>query len=139
MDAGALDPQIDRHGMAQVAQMGEPHARQQVALRGPGGGERGEIAVGKRQHHHVARRLAEIDRLDDVVEARARGGEKMHRSAQQRAGHAGAVEPLEADHHQTAFARIGGVPRTVILMAHPGADRLHQGAASACPSPRQIP
>ena len=66
----ALDPQIDRHGMAQVAQMREPHARQQVALRGPGRGERGEIAVGERQHHHVARRLAEIDRLDDVVEAR---------------------------------------------------------------------
>jgi hypothetical protein len=34
----------------------------------PGGGERGKVAVGKRQHSDVARRLAEIDRFDDFVE-----------------------------------------------------------------------
>ena len=43
--------------------MREPYARQARALSVPGGGERGEIAVGERQHGDVARRLAEIDRF----------------------------------------------------------------------------
>ena len=37
--ADAIDPQIDRHRMTQVAQMREPHARQRRALGLPGGGE----------------------------------------------------------------------------------------------------
>ena len=49
--------------------MREPNARQRRALRLPGGGKAGEIAVGERQHGDVARRLAEIDRFDDLVEA----------------------------------------------------------------------
>jgi hypothetical protein len=49
MDADAIDPHIDRHGMAQVAQLREPHARQPFALDRPGGGESGEIAVGEGQ------------------------------------------------------------------------------------------
>ena len=43
----AVDPNIDRHRMAQLAQMCEPHARQRVAFDRPGGGKSGEIAVGK--------------------------------------------------------------------------------------------
>ena len=35
----------------------------------PRGGKAGEVAVGERQHGDVARRLAEIDRFDDLVEA----------------------------------------------------------------------
>ena len=74
MRPDTVDPQVDRHRMAQVAQMRQPHARQARALSLPGGGERGEIAVGERQHGDVARRLAEIDRFDDFVEVgRARG------------------------------------------------------------------
>ena len=96
--------------MAQVAQVREAHARQRGLVGRPGGGEAGKVAVGEREHRHVARRLAEIDRRDDVVEGRLRGGEEMHRlgpqSIQQRAGHAGAVEPLEADHDEAAFAQI---------------------------------
>ncbi len=80
MDADALDPEVDRHRMAQVAQMREAHARQRGLVGGPGGREAGEIAVGEREHRDVARRLAEIDRRDDVVEARLRGGEDVHRS-----------------------------------------------------------
>ena len=71
--ADALDPQIDRHRMAQVAQMREPHARQRVgldlALDLPGGGKPGEVAVGERQDGDIAGRLAEIDRFDKLVEA----------------------------------------------------------------------
>ena len=77
--ADPVDPQIDRHGMAQVAQMRQPHARQARALSLPGGGESGEIAVGERQHGDVARRLAEIDRFDDFVEVGRARGEQMHR------------------------------------------------------------
>ena len=69
MRADAVDPQIDRHRMAQVAQMGKPNAGQRRALRLPRGGKAGEVAVGERQHGDVARRLAEIDRFDDFVEA----------------------------------------------------------------------
>ena len=67
--ADALDPEIDRHRMLEVAQLHEPHARQRVAFDGPGRRKAGEIAVGERQNRDVARRLTEIDRLDDVVEA----------------------------------------------------------------------
>ncbi len=81
MDADALHPEIDRHRMAQVAQMREAHARQRRLVGRPGGGEGREVAVGEREHRDVARRLAEIDRRDDVVEARLRGGEEVHRSA----------------------------------------------------------
>ncbi len=73
-----VDPQIDGHGMAQVAQMREPHGWQRVALHGIRGGKPGKIAIGKRQHHDIARRLAEIDRLDDVVERRGAGLQEMH-------------------------------------------------------------
>ena len=41
----------------------------------------GEVAVGKRQHRDVARRLAKIDRFDDLVESGRTGREQVHRSA----------------------------------------------------------
>jgi len=66
--ADALDPQIDRHGMAQVAQMGEPNARQDGAFGVPRRRKPGKVAVGERQDRDLTRRLAEIDRFDDVVE-----------------------------------------------------------------------
>ena len=65
----ALDPQIDRHRMLEIAQLHEPHARQRVALDGPGGREPRQIAVGERKNGDIAGRLTEIDRLNDVVEA----------------------------------------------------------------------
>jgi hypothetical protein len=68
MRADAIDPQIDRHRMAQIAQASEAHARQGGVFGFPGCSQSRKIAVGKRQHGDVARRLAEIDRFDDVVE-----------------------------------------------------------------------
>ena len=64
--------------MAQIAEMREPHAWQTMPLGSVGRGETGEVAVGERQDHDVARRLAEIDRFDAVVEARSCGLEQMH-------------------------------------------------------------
>ena len=68
MDADAIDPQIDRQGMAQVAQMREAHAWQRVALDRPGRREPGEVGVGERQHENIARRLAQVDWFGDLVE-----------------------------------------------------------------------
>ena len=56
--------------MLEIAQLHKAHARQRVAFGGPGRRKAREIAVGERQDRDVARRLTEIDRLDDVVEAR---------------------------------------------------------------------
>ncbi len=64
--------------MAQIAQMGEPQAGQTVFLRRVGRRQAGEVAIGERQDHDVARRLAEIDRLDHVVETDGACLKEMH-------------------------------------------------------------
>ncbi len=76
--ADPVDPQVDRHRMPQLAQMREPHTRQAVAFHVPRGRKPREIAVDERQHGDVARRLAEIDRFDEIVERRRTGREQMH-------------------------------------------------------------
>ena len=67
VSGNTFDPQIDRHRMAQVAQMREPHARQHSALGLPSRRKTSKIAVGERQHHDVARRLGEVNRCDNLV------------------------------------------------------------------------
>jgi hypothetical protein len=56
--------------MAEIAQMREPQARQRVSLSCVCRSDPSEIAVGERQDHDIARRLAEIERLDQIVKAR---------------------------------------------------------------------
>ena len=107
VDADALDPEIDRHRMAQVAQMRRA-ARSAAASRSAA--------------QAAARPARSLSANDSTTTSPGvwprstgstmssklvlRGGEEMHRSAQQRAGHAGAVEALEADHDEAALARI---------------------------------
>ena len=124
--ADAVDPEIDRHRMAQVAQMREPHARQRVPLHRPRRCQTGKVAVGERQHDHVSRRLAEIDRLDDLVESGGGGREQMHRLSEQGPRHGGAVQSLQSDDDEVALTRLGRVPWPVVLVRHPRADRLHK-------------
>src|SRR5680860_1843733 len=94
--------------------MGEPQAGQRLGLRRARRGEPGKIAVDKRHHHDVARRLAEIDRLDDVVERRGGCLQKMHSALLgERLGYGVAVETFEADDHDTALAHLRGAPRPV--------------------------
>src|SRR5712691_4784151 len=126
MGGDAIDPEVDRHRVAQIPQRREPQARQRVALECPGSGEGGKIAVREGQDDHVARRLAEIDRLDGLVERRGGGREQMHRSPEQRARHRGAVEPLQADDDEAAFARLGGIPWPVVLVRDARAHRLQE-------------
>ena len=73
-----VDPEIDRHRMAQVAEMREPHAGEPVLLHRIGRGKTGKVAVGERQDNNVARRLIQIARLDDIVERRGCGLKEMH-------------------------------------------------------------
>ena len=130
--ADALDPQIDRHGMAQVAQMREPHARQRGAFGLPCGREPGEVAVGERQNRDLAGRLAEIDRFDDVVERGCGRGQEMHGRklvlTKKRVSDRGAIETFEADHHQPPFARFIRGPGSIVLMRDPRPDGLNQQA-----------
>ena len=126
--ADAIDPQIDRHRMTQVAQMREPNARQRGALGLPRGGEPGEIAVGERQHRDIARRLAEIDRFDDVVEVGRGRRQQVHRlapcyptSACVTAARSSPLSPITTE---PAFARFIGSPGPVVLVRHPRARRL---------------
>ena len=55
-----VDIQIDRHRMAQPRQAGQTQAGPWFRHCLPGGGQRPQIAVGKRQEHQIGRRLAEI-------------------------------------------------------------------------------
>ena len=53
-----LDVQVDRHRMAQLKEVGEAQARCALPPSGLGGGEAGELGIGRREDHDVARRLA---------------------------------------------------------------------------------
>ena len=66
--AHALAIEVDRIGMAQRRETGEPQRRLRRLERGVGAGQRVEVAVGKRQDDDVRRRLAEIDGFDRFVE-----------------------------------------------------------------------
>ena len=132
MRADALDPQIDRHRMAQVTQMREPHARQRGAFGVPRGSKAGEIAVGERQNRDVARRLAEIDRLDDVVEVGC-GRSQADASPElvlsnKRVRDGRAIETFQSDHHQPPFARFVRRPGPIVLVCHARSDGLDQQA-----------
>ena len=63
----------------------------------------------------LARRLAEIDGLAAVGDRSRLGGEEMHGCSRRRPAIAardrGAVEALEADHHQPAGPRLAAAPR----------------------------
>ena len=124
--ADALDPDVNRHRMAEVAQVGKPQARQEVALDRPCCRKRRKIAVGKGQHHDIAGRLAEIDRFDGLVKTGGRGRDEVHGSPEQSADDAGAVEALQTDHHETAGALLRRAPRPVILVCDPRAHALHE-------------
>ena len=63
MSCHAVDPEVDGHRMAQIAQCGQPHRRQALRVRLPRRRQSGEIAVGEGQRHDIRRRLPEIDRL----------------------------------------------------------------------------
>ena len=56
-----LDINVDRHGMFQLQEIGEPQRGRTRAGAGLRGGKGGKLGIRRRQHHDVARRLAQID------------------------------------------------------------------------------
>ena len=77
----AVDVEVDRHRMLQLLQVAEAQRRQRGAVLFPRGRERGQIAVGKRQHHHLGRRLPKIDGGLDFIEACGFGRKEVHGAA----------------------------------------------------------
>ena len=59
----SVDPQIDRHWMAQIAQMGEAQGRYICLLVHVGRGQSGQITVGERQDRDRARLQTELEQL----------------------------------------------------------------------------
>ena len=55
-------------------------------------------------------------RLVELVVSRCIAGSALFAQPGERARHRGAVEAFQPDHHEPAFARLGGGPRPVVLM-----------------------
>ena len=102
--AHALAIEIDRIGVAQRRETGEPQRRLRRLERRVGAGQRIEVAVGKGQDDDVRRRLAEIDRFDRFVERAELYARDMHRGALsgRRDGH-----PLLREAGKVAEGRMG--------------------------------
>ena len=106
--------------MAQLPQAGDAQAHdlrarniginRRASFEREGRREPGKVAVGKRKHRDIAGRLPQIDRRGDLVEAGGGGSEEVHASPAQSSRDAVAVETLEADHHEVAFAAIAMPP-----------------------------
>ena len=127
MRADAIDPEIDRHRMAQVAQMREPHARQRVALDRPRRREPRKIAVGERQYRprrpaSGRDRPARRSRRGSWSWSRA-GASLTRASVRVTAARSSPFNPITTSR---PCARLGRIPRPVVLVRHPRADRLHQ-------------
>ena len=73
-----LGVDVDRQVVLQPHDVGEPQAGGVRRLPGARRGQGREVAVGGRQHHHFAGRLAEVDGLRPVVDRARAGGEKVH-------------------------------------------------------------
>ncbi len=73
-----LDMMVDRERMTELEQVGKAQARPAFGPERLGRGETGELGIGRRQDHDVARALAEIDRLARVQGGRRAGIQKMH-------------------------------------------------------------
>ena len=67
--------------MRQLQQVGQPQARRVLRQPRLRPGEAGELAVGGRQDHDLARRLAEIDRSQDIGGGRLQRAQEVHEAA----------------------------------------------------------
>ena len=81
-----LDIEVDRVGMAQLQQVGEPNTRRRMGgrtLRQPRRCARKarQFTVGHSEDHHVAGRLVEVDRLLAVGDRPRRGGQQVHQAS----------------------------------------------------------
>src|SRR5947208_10708078 len=66
--------------MAQFRQIGKSQRRQRSAAPPPASRERGEIAVGKRQHHEIGRILTEVPWRRRLLKAAALAEDDVHQT-----------------------------------------------------------
>ena len=82
-----VDVEIDRKVVRQAHQVGEPQAREIRAICGDGPlacrGEHRDLAVGRREHDDLGRRLTEIDGLVAVRDYAALCRQQVHASGRQ--------------------------------------------------------
>src|SRR5262245_5160773 len=121
------DIDINRHRMAEPREIGEAKRRSRLHLRGPGSGERAEVAVGEGKKYEVGGRMAEIDGGLRLVKPSRLALQEMHGLAQNLIFNGGAVETALADHHDMAFA-YAIRPGPVEGRAETRADPLHREA-----------
>lgn len=74
-----VGPDIDRHRMTQILQADQPQCRKLPSCRMPCPRKPDEVAIGKRQHRHIGRRLLQVDRFGEIVERSGRYGERCMR------------------------------------------------------------
>ena len=73
-----LDVEVDGEGVGELQQVGQAqagHPGRQPRLRRR---EAGEVAVGRRQQHDLARRLAQVDRCLHIAAVGGQGAQQMH-------------------------------------------------------------
>ena len=134
-----LDIKIDRHRVAEPRKIGEAERRRSFPLRGPGSGERAEVAVGKGEKDEIGARLAEIDGVFRLVKSSRLAHQEMHGLAQNVGFDGGAVEPALADHHDMTLPRGAVRPGPVEGRAEARARRPAPQGALACRSPARSP
>src|ERR1700747_2594958 len=67
--------------MTQRNQVGKPQRRQAPPASPPAGGERGEIAVGEREHHEVGRILTEVDGRRGLLQPKTLAKDDVHQAS----------------------------------------------------------
>ena len=138
--ADAIDPQIDRHRMAQLAQVREAHARQpsRSASHAAASPERSLSANDSTAMSPGGwPRSTASTMSSSVLELVVSRCMPSHPSSGAR--HRGAIDALQSDHHEPAVTRLGRTPRPVEMMRDAGADRLHQQAQRLAGDRRQNP
>jgi len=73
-----LDIGIDRQVMRELQQVGEAQARLRLGEMRMGARQARQLAVRRRQHHDLARRLAKVDGLAAIGDLTGPGSEQMH-------------------------------------------------------------
>ena len=129
--ADAVDPEIDRHRMAQVAQMREPHARQRVASSAAQAAARPARSLSANDSTATSpgvwpRSTGSTMLVEARAEVVARRCIASARVSQQRASTPARSSPLRPMTTRRPWRASRGRPGAVVLVADARADRLHQ-------------
>ena len=71
---------IDRHRVGEMGEICQPQRSDGVTELGPGGRERCEFRIGRRDEHQIARRLVKINGAGAVIDLAGSGLQQVHQS-----------------------------------------------------------